>query len=191
MAQRRDHQVAGPVRVHVQHRERVLVAREHERLGVGVARQPFRTRTRRVVGSALRGDARRCRSLRQPAQSRSRLDALATTRRSSDVGARARLDERRRRVDAALGRVAPRAVHADGAVLDVVVADDEHVRHLLDLGPADARAERVGVRVDQLGPEALGLQAVDDLGARTSSWRSATGSTVTCTGASHAGNAPA
>ena len=93
--------------------------------------------------------------------------------------------------DAALGRVAPPPVHADGAVLDVVVADHQHVRHLLELGPADARAERVGVRVDQLGAEAVGAQPVDELAARTRRGGRRPAAPSTCTGASHAGNAPA
>ena len=89
-------------------------------------------------------------------------------------------------VHAALGVVAPRAVHADRAVLDVVVADDEHVRHLLDLGPPDARAERVGVRVD--APRRGSPRPSAGRRCRTAyaSCRSATGSTATCTGASHA-----
>ena len=84
------------------------------------------------------------------------------------------------------GCVAPPPVHADGAVLDVVVADHEHVRHLLELGPADARAERVGVRVDELGAEAVGLQAVDELAARSRRGGRRPAAPSTCTGASHA-----
>src|SRR3954469_570528 len=36
--------------------------------------------------------------------------------------------------DAAFGIVAAARVHADGAVLDVVITDDEHVGNLLELG---------------------------------------------------------
>ena len=66
-------------------------------------------------------------------------------------------------VDAALGLIAAPGVDADRAGLDVVVADDEDVRELLQLGLADPRAERLlGLAED--GPEAVALQPVDDAG---------------------------
>ena len=64
---------------------------------------------------------------------------------------------------AAFRIVTTAGVHADGAVLHVVVADDEHVGHLLELGAPDARAERVGVRVDHLGAEVGVAELLDDL----------------------------
>ena len=74
---------------------------------------------------------------------------------------------------------------------DVVVADDQHVRHLLELRLADARcraARRPSTHVDA---EALGLQPVDDLRRRSRRGRRRPAARATCTGASHAGNAPA
>src|SRR5205807_1547898 len=62
---------------------------------------------------------------------------------------------------AALRLLAAPGVHPDRAVLDVVVAHHEHVRHLLELRLADARAELVG-RVLEVGAEAFGAQAIGD-----------------------------
>src|SRR3954451_6301058 len=64
-------------------------------------------------------------------------------------------------LDAPLGPVVDAVVHADGAVLDIVVSDDQHVRHLLQLGPADAGAQRL-VGPARLRPETLALEAVGD-----------------------------
>ena len=92
--------------------------------------------------------------------------------------------------DAALGLVAAAGVHADRAGGDVVVADDQHVRDLLQLGVADPLAELV-VGVDDVDPAAGRRGAGRRPCSAYSSWAVATGSTRTCTGASHVGNAPA
>ena len=52
-------------------------------------------------------------------------------------------------------------VHADRAVAHVVVADDEHIRDLLELRLADACAERL-VGFDLVGAEALGAESVGE-----------------------------
>src|SRR4029079_10891952 len=54
-------------------------------------------------------------------------------------------------------------VDADGSVLDVAVADDEHVGNLLELRPTDTRAEGIGVRVDHLRAEPGGAEPFDQL----------------------------
>ena len=61
--------------------------------------------------------------------------------------------------------LAAAGVHADGAVAHVVVADDEHVRDLLQLGGADALAELVG-GLHHVDAEALGAEPVGDAARR-------------------------
>src|SRR4029079_16776918 len=88
---------------------------------------------------------------RQSAQSRSRVTARLPV--LEHFGCQP-LHER---VDAhiAFGPLAPPLVDADGAVVGVGVADDEDVRDLLGLGPADAVPELTRGTVDQLRAEAL------------------------------------
>src|SRR5437762_11701584 len=56
-----------------------------------------------------------------------------------------------------LGRARPARVHARGSGLDVVVAHHEDVWELLQLGAADARAERLVSRLPP-GAETVALQ---------------------------------
>src|SRR5262245_32128976 len=65
-------------------------------------------------------------------------------------------------LDVALRFVAAARIHTDSPLLDVAVAHDEHVRHLLRLRAADACAERARAAVLHVGAEALGAQPVDD-----------------------------
>src|SRR4051794_36189367 len=60
-------------------------------------------------------------------------------------------------VDAPLGLIAAPGVDADGPGLDVLVADDEDVRELLELGLADAGPQGL-VGLDEVGPEAVRLE---------------------------------
>src|SRR5215831_4350716 len=62
----------------------------------------------------------------------------------------------------ALRMLTPPLVHADRAVLDVAVADDEHIRHLLGLGAADTRSQLPAGAVDHLGAVALRAEPVDE-----------------------------
>src|SRR2546423_1225951 len=64
-------------------------------------------------------------------------------------------------LDAAFRPFVDPVVHADRAVLHVVVTDNENVRDLLQLGPADASAERL-IGPARRGPETLALQTVGD-----------------------------
>src|SRR3954447_21473339 len=95
---------------------------------------------------------------RQSAHKRSRLTALLPV--LEDFGAES-FDELIDR-DVALGMLASALIHSDRAALDVGITDNEDVRHLLGLGPANARAQLAGGPVDHLRPETFGLQAVDD-----------------------------
>ena len=156
VAHRRDQQVPGAVRVEVHHRDRLRRALEHECLGVvGRGRRGCTSRTRcrcaRCSGPTRTRD-------RQPAQQASARRLIAGYARWLLMRARAPRRRAARRTsstgDVALGVVAPPPVHADGAVLDVGVADHEHVRHLLGLGPPDARAERAVRAVEHLDAEA-------------------------------------
>ena len=139
-----------PYGIEVHHRDRLGRALEHERLGV-VGRVDELAHDAADVGAAGVADRTRT-STRQPAHSRSRLIGCGAHRCSTTSAASCAMNVVER--DVALGVVAPPPVHADRAVLDVGVADDEHVRHLLGLGPPDARAERAVRAVDHLGPEA-------------------------------------
>ena len=92
-------------------------------------------------------------------------------------------------VDVALGLVGAASVDADGAGLDVGVADHEHIGELVQLGLADPRPQRL-VGLGQLGAEAVGPEPVDDamgVGQVVAPHREH----PTCSGASQAGNAPA
>src|SRR6476469_4617349 len=84
---------------------------------------------------------------RQPAHRRSKLIWESTV--FGDFFADARLEVIEGNVT--VGVVAAPGVHTHGAVLDIGVADDEHVRNLLRLGPADAGAERARRAVVHLG----------------------------------------
>ena len=92
-------------------------------------------------------------------------------------------------VDISLG-LATAAIDPDRPGGDVVVADDQHVRDLLQLGAADPLAERIvsGDDVDAAADRSdarrrpLGVLLV---GGRRPAAR------ATCTGASHVGKAPA
>ena len=82
------------------------------------------------------------------------------------------------------------AAHGDRALLGLAVADDEHVRDLLQLGLADLAPD--GLRaVVELGAQAGLAQPRGDAPAprRCGGRRSA--ATIACTGASQTGNSPA
>ena len=108
---------------------------EHERFGVvGRVDEIADARSRSVACSA--SSSTRTPSANRPTAVRDSLRATGARATS----AASRVDEVVDR-DVALGLVTPPLVHADRAVLDVGVADDEDVRHLLGLRPPDARAE--------------------------------------------------
>ena len=70
----------------------------------------------------------------------------------------------------------------------LALADDEHVRHLGELGVADLAPDRLGALVDSHPDAALAELGGDR--ARVVEWRSETGRTGACTGASQGGKRP-
>ena len=163
------------------------------RLSIATARSPRHTTSALSVGRLRRRAPRRTRtppgstcatpltySLRQPAQSRSRVIDLGRRLR------RARRATKSSSGDVALGALRPASVDADGARADVVVADHEDVGQLLQL-LRDGCARRAARRPrcsSTRNPSACRRSATAPAYAP---WSSPTGSTRTCTGASHAG----
>ena len=101
-------------------------AGEHRRRGLGRSAAPSRPRTLSAIRSRAARASRRVGAAPLPAEL---LDELRTGMSRS---------------------TSPPRVHPDGVVGDVVVADDEDVGQLLELGGADALAERIG-RVNDIG----------------------------------------
>ena len=149
---RQHHQVPGGVRVEVEQREAVLAPPQHAgrlvALLVGPGQDPLEQRS--PVGLLRRRQRPRVDDLarRRPTATWPTGAQAARIRcphgrlaRAQDLGVEA-LGEGVD-VDVALGLIAAAGVDADGAGLHVAVADDEDVRELLELGLADARAERL------------------------------------------------
>ena len=93
VAQRRDHEVPRRVRVHVHHRERVLVAGQRRALSSGHRRRAARRGSRGEPSASALRRRRRCTSVRQPAQSRSSVIGVAIA--AVDLGGEARRRSRR------------------------------------------------------------------------------------------------
>ena len=158
---RRDHQVPGPVRVEVHHGDRLRRALQHERLARRRSRRRGCTSRTRCRCGPCSGPTR-SRPPARPEPFEAHAIAHAASRGVRRLRRRA---ARRTRRPARRARrsLAAAPVHADRAVLDVGVADHEHVRHLLGLGPADARVQRAVRAVEHLGAEPVGLQPRRDL----------------------------
>ena len=187
--QRRDHEVARRVGVHVHHRERRRRALEDERLVVGSA--------------ALRARRTGSRGRRSAAPRRDALDVLGAPARpealeaSSRDASRARRPRRRGARRSRRPRRRARAASLPRAFTPTVPSSASSSPTTSTYGTFSSLARRTRVaeacrcarRASRPGsPRPAGGRRRRNAYA---SWRSATGSTVTCTGASHGGNAPA
>ena len=123
VAHRRDHEVSRAVRIQVHHRDRRRRAFEHERFGVVGRGDEIAHHAAEVVAAGVGiGDV----AERQSAQIRSSMRRACATTAASRSTKSSTLTSRS-------GSSLPRAFTPTVPLLDVAVADDEDVRHLLGL----------------------------------------------------------